>query len=73
MNESNDSQNAQILLYLRQGKTITSLEALRLFGCLRLSGRIFDLRQRQIPIKARTLKTLSGKRVAEYYLEPVKP
>lgn len=68
MTQTTDSQNALILLHLKQGKTLTSLEALRMFGCLRLSGRIFDLRKRGNQIKARTLTTLSGKRVAEYYL-----
>lgn len=69
MTQSTESQNAQIRRYLEQGKTLTSLEALRLFGCLRLSGRIFDLRRQGISIEARDLKTLSGKRVSEYFIK----
>lgn len=35
-----ETQNAQILHYLKQGKTISPLEALNMFGCFRLAGRI---------------------------------
>lgn len=64
----NDSQNTQISLHLRQGKTLTSLEALRNFECLRLSGRIYDLRNRGLNIETRRVLTLSGKRIAEYFI-----
>lgn len=39
------SQCKLILAHLLAGHTLTPLEALRLFGCLRLGGRIFDLRK----------------------------
>lgn len=65
-----DTQNNQILQYLKSGKSITSLEALRLFGCLRLSGRIFDLRKRGNAILSREIHTFTGKRIAEYYIPP---
>ena len=39
------SQNEKILKYLKTHKRgITQAQAYELFGCLRLSGRIFDLR-----------------------------
>ena len=64
-----ESQTKQIADHLRRGKRITSLDALRLFGCLRLSGRIYDLRRNDnMPIQKRTITTLTGKRIAEYYL-----
>ena len=44
--ESNASQCAKILAYLKKGLTLTSLEALKLFGCMRLASRIHDLRER---------------------------
>ena len=69
MTQSTESQNGQISRHLAQGKTITSLEALRLFGCLRLSGRIFELRKRGLNIKSKTVRTLTGKNIAEYYIE----
>lgn len=40
------SQNQKILQYLeKHPKGITPLEALNLCGCLRLSARIFDLKE----------------------------
>ena len=38
------SQTQQILQWLKEGKSLTPLDALREFGCLRLSGRIYDIR-----------------------------
>ena len=40
------TQNAAILSYLKRGRTLSPLQALDLFGCLRLSARIYDLRHR---------------------------
>jgi len=64
MNEL-ESQSYQIREYLLQGNTITALEALRLFGCFRLSGRIYDLRKEGTNISSTIIK-INGKRVAEY-------
>ena len=36
----------QVLEYMKEHGSITSLEAIRTFGCTRLSGRIFDLKRR---------------------------
>ena len=71
---SADTQCNRILAHLRKGFTLTSLEALNLFGCFRLASRIHDLRVRlqeegtgeQIIVE-RT-KTATGKRVAQYRL-----
>jgi len=38
------SQSADILKHLKSGKTLTQLQALKLFGCLRLAARIEELR-----------------------------
>jgi len=64
MNEL-ESQSYQIREYLLQGNTITALEALKLFGCFRLSGRIYDLRKEGINISS-TIVKINGKSVAEY-------
>ena len=64
MNEL-ESQSYQIREYLLQGNSITAMEALRLFGCFRLSGRIYDLRKEGINISSTIIK-INGKRVAEY-------
>lgn len=46
MAHSVQSQNQKILQYLKKHpKGITPLEALNLCGCLRLSARIFDLKE----------------------------
>jgi hypothetical protein len=37
------SQTKQILDYLNQGNKITPLDALRKFGCFRLTSRIWDI------------------------------
>lgn len=64
------AQNAKILRYLQEGNTLTSIQALELFGCLRLSGRIYDLaRVRGYSIISRRIKTPSGKWVAEYSMK----
>tara|TARA_R110000744_G_C19110307_1_gene534654 strand:+ start:92 stop:310 length:219 start_codon:yes stop_codon:yes gene_type:complete len=39
------TQNQQILNYLKNGNSITPLEALQKFNCFRLSARIFNLRE----------------------------
>lgn len=44
--ESTATQCNRILAHLKKGLTITSLEALQMFGCMRLASRISDLRKR---------------------------
>ena len=61
-------QNARILTHLQSGRTITALEALEWFKCFRLASRVCDLRKAGYDVKKRTIKTNSGKSVAEYYL-----
>lgn len=58
------SQAHQILEYLKQGNAITPLDALRLFGCFRLSARIADLRDCGHSI-AMARKNENGKTFAE--------
>ena len=62
------NQNQRILAYLQKGKSITSLQALKLFGCLRLSGRIYDIAKMGHNIKSEFVKVSNGKRVAKYWL-----
>jgi helix-turn-helix protein len=64
-----ESQNKQIRAHLESGKSITALEALNRFGCLRLSGRIYDLSHNEgLSINSKMV-TRHGKRVAEYSLQ----
>lgn len=59
------SQTQAIAAYLQRGKTLTALEALRKFRCLRLAGRIHELRARGMSIDSRIVER-NGKRVARY-------
>lgn len=66
--QSAKSQCDMIAAWLERGYSITSLEALNMFGCLRLASRIHDLRERGMNIKACKITTPTGKRVCEYVL-----
>ena len=65
------SQNTQILEYLKTGKSLTPLEALDIFGCLRLASRINDLKKEpyNANIGSETIVNLdNGKRYSSYFL-----
>ncbi len=64
------SQSIQILRHLAAGNSITPLEALRRFGCMRLGARIWELKRQRWPIVSTTILTPSGKRVAKYRIQP---
>lgn len=61
------TQNTKILSFLQRGKNLTSLQALKLFGCLRLSGRIFELRDQGYAIKGEFV-TVGKKHIMRYSL-----
>ena len=67
-----DSQSKQILEYMQNHGSITSLEAIQHIGCTRLSGRIFDLRRQGHVISSdmepRPTRTGETTRVAVYRL-----
>ena len=60
------SQEDQIREWLEAGNAITPLGALRMFGCMRLSARIYDLRRTGMEISATTVKSSNGKHYASY-------
>lgn len=63
------AQSKQILEYMRQGNSITPLEALNLFGCMRLGARIYDLSQAGHVINSEMVHDeQTGKRYARYSL-----
>lgn len=62
------TQKAIILAELREGKTITALEAFKLCKSLRLSSIIFDLRGEGYNITT-TMVERNGKHIAEYSLK----
>jgi len=61
------SQEDKILEYLKQGYTLSPLDALNRFGCFRLGARIFDLRKQGHDIRSKNVRR-NGKTFAEYYL-----
>ena len=63
-----DSQKMAILDYLKAGNAITPLEALDKFKCMRLGGRIFELKEEGFPIEREMVKVASGKTVARYFI-----
>lgn len=50
------SQCERILRHLRDYRTITPIEALSEYGCMRLGARIFDLKKMGYNIKKTTTK-----------------
>lgn len=66
------SQNKQIAEYMKSGKKITSLDALYLFSCFRLSARIDNLKKEGMDIKSETIAIRSAgklKHVTRYWYE----
>lgn len=65
------TQNEQIADYLRAGRALTPLDALRQFGCARLAARIGELRALGMEIDSIMIEVdgVHGKaRVARYVL-----
>lgn len=60
-----NTQTENIFAWLAAGETITPLEALEKFGCLRLGARIYDLRQLGYNIETKHV-TQNGKTFAQY-------
>jgi len=59
------SQKQQILKHLKRGKSITALQALNKYGCLRLASRINEIKQEGYTIVSKMV-TRGSKRLAEY-------
>jgi hypothetical protein len=64
--ETSMTQSEMILEYLSAGYKLTPLEALSLFGCLRLGARVWDLKKRGYNIVMQLVEMENGKRVAQY-------
>ena len=66
--ENPQTQEERILDWLLSGRPLTALEALEQFGSFRLAARICELR-RVIPIRSTKVKTQTGKRVEQYWID----
>jgi Helix-turn-helix domain len=62
------TQNAKIIAHLRAGNTLTPIEALHLFGTLRLGARIYDLKKSGENISADRVHIGNNRTVARYRL-----
>jgi len=65
--KSLDSQTALIKGWLLNGRSITQLDALNMFGCFRLAARIADIREQGLDVVTDMI-TVNDKRIAKYYL-----
>lgn len=64
------SQTKQILEYMKQGNKITPLEALRKFGCFRLTSRIWDIeRLTGVRIKRERIKVQNAEGKQVYVMQ----
>jgi len=63
------SQRANIKKHLEEGKSITALEALQLYGCFRLAAVIFVLKEDYgMDIQTEIIRNGKHKRFAKYTL-----
>ncbi len=67
--KSTHTKIASVRAHLESGRSITPLEALRLYGSFRLSAIIFVLRERGLDIKTDMVENRATRsRYARYYL-----
>lgn len=64
-----NSQTSRIISYLQAGNALTGLDALKLFGTMKLATRISEARRMGYNIQSKTITTESGKHVARYWME----
>lgn len=60
------TQTKGILKLLKNGKSITALDALEQFQCFRLAARIADIRAQGYKVHTDMVQTRTGKTVASY-------
>lgn len=60
-------QTADVLSYLKRGRSLTALEALDRLGCARLAARVDELRGAGYEIRTQYVRQ-DGKRFARYRL-----
>jgi hypothetical protein len=62
------TQETAILEYLKQGNTLTPLEALEKFSCFRLGARCWNLKRKGHNIKSKTVHD-GKKHYSQYWLD----
>jgi hypothetical protein len=61
------SQTNLIKKHLQSGRSITPLQALSMYGCLRLGARIYDLKREGLDIDSHLVRQ-NGKQFSEYFI-----
>ncbi len=70
MKTRNQTQRDAIRSWLMDGKTITPIEALKMFGCFRLSAVIYTLRHKEgILINSDQPEACSGSPYSRYWID----
>lgn len=64
------TQKERIRKHLLMGRKLTSLQALKMFGCFRLASRVSELRLSDgMDVLGKMIKTRTGKYVKQYWFE----
>jgi hypothetical protein len=61
-----NTQNAQVLAWMKSGNEITSLEAFINFKITRLAARVYEIRSTGVEVDDRWITTSEGKRYKAY-------
>ena len=61
------TQCEQVLAHIKTHGSITPLEALQLYGCMRLGARVWDLQREGHAIESEPFHLANGKTVARYF------
>ena len=67
-NKTSRSQTDLILEWMKEGNSITPLEALNRFRCFRLGARIADIKKKGYIVYSEFVTTDSEKKVKRYHL-----
>ena len=67
-NKTSRSQTDLILEWMKEGNSITPLEALNRFKCFRLGARIADIKKKGYIVYSEFVTTDSEKKVKRYHL-----
>ena len=65
------SQKNRILAFMKAGNSITAIQALSMFGSLRLGARIADIKADGYEVKSEFVKLPNGKQVKRYFMPAV--
>lgn len=66
------TQLEQIMAHLESGRSLTTMQAFRVFGVTSLAKRICELREEGVPILKEPVKLSSGRKVIRYSIDQTK-